>query len=147
MAMGEMLKFLYNLTFHVKVQDDIESPYVLCIPANNRLVSPLVELFLCYPAKEFRPPLTNVIHGLLNLPLLHSQSTLFPNESPMRVVQHIVDTLNRTIPQDTECISDTSLDENLSPVFALLSNIYDVAPTTVKPSMKEQLLPTEAYIP
>jgi hypothetical protein len=143
-ALAEVLKFLYNLTFHIKVRDDVVSPYILVIP-ESRLVGPLIQLLLSYLVKEFRLPLTNIVHALLNLPLPPSQSDLFPCDSPTRVVQYITDTIDRTIPQDTDTIDDTSIDENLSPVFALLSSIYETAPTTVKTFMKEQLLPTETY--
>jgi Guanine nucleotide exchange factor synembryn len=114
---------------------------------DSRLVAPLIQLLLSYPAKDFRPPLTNIVHGLLNLSLPLSQSDLFPCDSPTRVVQRIIDTIDQTIPQDTETIDDTSIDENLSPVFALLSGIYDTAPSTVQVFMKERLLPTEMYVP
>lgn|SRR2546428_639389 len=97
------------------------------------------------PVREFQSPLTNVIHCFLNLPLGGSQSDFFPNGTPAKVVKHIIEILNRTVPEDTDAVSDTSLDENLSPVIILLSNIHEVAPDQVKEFMKEQLLPTERY--
>jgi len=97
--------------------------------------------------KEAQSPLTNVVHGLLNLPLAHSKSDLFPSSSENRVVQRIIDIIDRTIPEDTEAISNTSLDEDLSPFFALLSNVYDVAPSSVKDLMKQELLPPEEFHP
>jgi hypothetical protein len=93
--------------------------------------------------KEAQPPLTNVVHGLLNLPLAQSKSHLFPDNSESKVVQRIIDIIEKTIPEDTESISNTSLDEDLSPFFALLSNIYDVAPLSVKDLMKQEILPPE----
>jgi hypothetical protein len=135
------------LTFHVKIKDDLDASYAYEYSTDIRLGLQLIQLLLSYPAKEFRPPLTNVVHALLNLPLAASQSDLFPSDAPTRVVQHIIDALDRTIPKDTEAISDTSIDENLSPVFALLSNIYDAAPTKIKTFIKDQILPTEAYVP
>lgn len=95
--------------------------------------------------RDLRPPLTNIVHCLLNLPLGFAKSELFPNSALTKVVQHIIDTLNRSVPQDTESIGDVSLDENLSPVISLLSSIYDVAPDTVKDTMKQNLLPTEKF--
>jgi len=92
------------------------------------------------------PPLTNVVHGLLNLSLPLSQSHLFPCDSPTRVVQYIIDIIDRTF-HKTQRLYDTSIDENLSPVFALLSSIYDTAPSTFKFFMKERLLPTEMCPP
>lgn len=96
--------------------------------------------------KEAQPPLTNVVHGLLNLPLAHSQSVLFPSDYPTKIVQRIIDIVDRTIPEDTEGISNTSLDEDLSPFFALLSSIYEVAPSPVRDLMLQELLPTEEYV-
>lgn len=84
-----------------------------------------------------------MIHCLLNLPVASSESILFPPNSPAEVVEHIIDIIDKSVPQDTESIMDTYLDENLSPVFALLSNIYEVAPDSVKDTMKERLLPAE----
>lgn len=95
------------------------------------------------PVREFQSPLTNVIHCFLNLPLGSSKSDLFPNGTPTKVVKNIIEILNRTVPEDTDAVSDTSLDESLSPVVTLLSNIYEVAPDQVKEFIKEQLLPTE----
>ena len=98
------------------------------------------------PVREFQSPLTNIIHCFLNLPL-ESSSTFFPKGSPQKIVGHVIDILNRTVPQDTESISDTSLDENLSPVISLLSNIHQVAPDPVKEYIKQNILPTETYPP
>ena len=98
---------------------------------------------MSFPVREFQSPLTNVIHCFLNLPLSSSQSDFFPNGTPTKVVNHIIEILNRTVPEDTDAVSDTSLDENLSPVIGLLSNIYEVAPDQVKEFLKEQLLPKE----
>src|SRR5271154_7151017 len=113
--------------------------------ANCSLTNQLVQLLLVSPVKQFESPLTNIVHCLLNLPLESSQSTLFPNGTPTKVTQFIIDTLNRSIPQDTDSISDSSIDENLSPVISLLYNLYEVAPDPVKESMKEQLLPSDSY--
>jgi hypothetical protein len=98
---------------------------------------------MSFPVREFQSPLTNVIHCFLNLPLGSSQSDFFPNGTPTKVVNHIIEILNRTVPEDTDAVSDTSLDENLSPVISLLSNLYEVAPDQVKEFLKEQLLPKE----
>jgi hypothetical protein len=116
-------------------------------PTKDSLVSQLVELLISSRVKVFQAPLTNMIHALLNLPLHPSQSILFPDASPTKIVQHIIDTIDQTVPQDTDSIADTSLDESLSPVFAFLSTIYEIDPLAVKDLMKQRLLPTEEYIP
>jgi len=91
-----------------------------------------------------------VVHCLITLPLEGAHSDLFPKESPTKVVQHIIDTLDRSVPQDTESVSDTTLDESLSPVISLLSSIYQVAldpADPVKTFMRQSLLPTDELIP
>ena len=113
---------------------------------NGRLIAQLVQLLFATGQKIFKSPLTNVVHCLITLPLDGSQSDLFPKDSPTKVVQHVIDTLDRSVPEDTESVSDTTLDENLSPVISLLSSIYQVAPDPVQASMKRSLLPTEEYI-
>jgi hypothetical protein len=136
------------VTFHVKVSEDTATPYfILRKYSNYSLVSQLVKLLISSRMKVFQPPLTNIVHALLNLPLASSQSIFFPESSPTKIVQLIIDTIDRTIPPDTESIADTSLDEGLSPVFALLSSLYEIAPDIVKDLMKQQLLPTEKYLP
>ena len=111
-----------------------------------RLIAQLVQLLFATGQKEFKSPLTNVVHCLITLPFDSSQSDLFPKDSPTKVVQHVINTLDRSLPEDTESISDTSLDENLSPVISLLSSFYQVAPDSVQASMKQSLLPTEEYV-
>jgi len=142
----EQLKFLYNLTFHVKVsENDSESYDHSIFGVNARLLSILVKLFVSFPFTQYESPITNIIHCLLNLPLVPSQPDFFPREYPTQVVTLIINRIDNTIPEDTESIADNTLDEDLSPVFALLSNIYDAAPETIQNTIKLRLLPTEEY--
>jgi hypothetical protein len=115
---------------------------------DSRLITQLVQLLFATGQREFKSPLTNVVHCLITLPLDGAQSDLFPKELPTKVVQHIIDTLDRSVPQDTESVSDTNLDESLSPVITLLSSIYQVAldpADPVKNFMRQSLLPTDEY--
>ena len=115
--------------------------------SNVRLVSELVQLLLSarFKGVQFEPPLTNVVHCLLNLPLANSESDLFPNSGPTKVVERLINILDRSVPQDTDAISDKTLDEHLSPVVGLLNQILEVSPVSVKRYMKESILPSEAY--
>jgi hypothetical protein len=145
-ALAEILKFLYNLTFHSKVAKNTGTAYHISeCPTNISLASQLIQLLVSFRATGFQPPLTNIVHCLLNLPLANSQLDLFPNSSSTKVVRQIIDLLDRSIPQDTESVSDNSLDENLSPIIGLLSSIREVAPESVKTYMKQRLLPSETY--
>jgi hypothetical protein len=49
------------------------------------------------------------------------------------------------LPEDTDAVADLSLDENLSPFFALLNKISEIAPPVVKDVLKQELLPREEY--
>ena len=91
----------------------------------------------------FKSPLTNIVHNLLNLPLSLSNEVIFPADNNKEVVERVITVIDNTIPIDTEIISDSLLDENLSPVFALLCTIHNIAPEEVKEFMKAQLLPSE----
>ena len=147
-ALAEMLKFLYNVTFHIKVSKNTGIGYAdsVSILANSRLVSELAQLLLSPNFKGYQPPLTNVVHCLLNLPLANSESDLFPSSEPAKIVQRLVDILDRSVPQDTDAIQDKTLDEHLSPVVGLLNNILEVALESAKEFMKESILPSETYI-
>lgn len=146
MALTELLKFLYNMSFHIKLDDDAGSRYILrhCAMTNFRLSKPLVQLILAASTQEFNSPYTNAIHCCLNLNLEPVKSQLFPDDSPTQVVQQLVEILDKQIPGDTESIHDSSLDENLSPVVILLNNIQEVAPDQVKTYLKTTLMPSES---
>ena len=121
-----------------------------CNPENKdcpdaRLITPLIQLLFSTGETEFKSPLTNVVHCLITLPLDGSQSDLFPKTSATKVVQHIIDTLDRSVPQDTESVSDTTLDETLAPVISLLSSLYEIASEPLKSFMRHNLLPTDEY--
>ena len=109
------------------------------------MAAPLIELLNSKQFSKFESPLTNIIHNLLNLPLSQSKALLFPEPEPSTIVDQIITLIDNTIPQDTESIENSSLDENLSPVFALLCTITDISPAQVKQSMKTRLLPAERY--
>ena len=144
-----MLKFLYNITFHVLPSQEIESPYSPfweMFHWHIRLTAPLIELLTSTCFNKFESPLTNVVHNLLNLPLSQSKPLLFPQDSETKVMGRIIEIIDYTIPEDTDSISDSTIDENLSPVFALLNSILEIpAPDQIKEFMKSHLLPTERY--
>ena len=70
-------------------------------------------------------------------------SQLFPEQSPTKVVQQLVEILDKQIPEDTESINDATMDENLSPVVTFLNSIQEVSPDGIKAYLKASLLPSE----
>ena len=150
-ALTELLKFLYNLSFHVTLNDEAGST---CVPTISgqlmlmfRLAKPLIQLIFAASSQEFESPYTNAVHCCLNLNLESAKSQLFPEPSPTNLVEKLVEILDKQIPGDTESINDRTLDSNLAPVVVFLTNIQGVSPDQVKTYLKTKLLPSESYLP
>jgi hypothetical protein len=62
----------------------------------------------------------------------------------MNLVRKLIEILDKQIPEDTESIHDSILDENLSPVVTFLINLHEVFPDQVKSYLKTALLPSES---
>jgi Guanine nucleotide exchange factor synembryn len=144
-ALTELLKFLYNLSFHIKLHDEAGLMYSTCPTYTNvRLAKPLIQFILATSPEEFSSPYTNVIHCCLNLNLEPSKSQLFPEDSSADLIQKLVGILDKQIPEDTESIHDSVLDENLSPVVTFVNNLHEIFPDQLKSYLKTTVLPSES---
>jgi hypothetical protein len=112
-----------------------------------RLAKPLIQLIFATSSQEFKSPYTNVIHCFLNLNLESTKPQLFPESSPTKLVAKLIEILDKQIPEDTESITDGTLDANLAPVVAFLTIIQDVSPDQIKTYLKTALLPSESCYP
>jgi hypothetical protein len=112
-----------------------------------RLAKPLLGLIFAASPQEFTSPYTNAVHCCLNLNLESMKPQLFPESSPTKLVAKLVEILDKQIPDDTESITDVTLDANLAPVVALLTSLQDVSPDQVKTYLKPALLPSETFYP
>jgi Guanine nucleotide exchange factor synembryn len=148
-ALTELLKFLYNISFHIKLDDEAGSTYS---PSNSsrlmsRLAKPLIQLILAASSQEFTSPYRNAVHCCLNLNPESTKPQLFPESSPTKLVAKLIEILDNQIPDDTESVTDGTLNANLSPVVAFLTNLQEVSPDQVKSYLKSALLPSETFYP
>jgi hypothetical protein len=109
-----------------------------------RLAKPLIQLIFTASSQEFTSPYTNAVHCCLNLNLESTRPQLFPESSPTKLVAKLIEILDRQIPEDTESITDGTLNANLAPVVALLTNIQEVSADQIKTYLKTALLPSES---
>ena len=138
-ALTESLKLLFNLTqFYPAHTSDFTDtiPSILRILQNITLAQPVLQ-----------SPVTNLINALINLDLPGKEifngnkreTPLFPTHSPFKHTGRLISILELGIGSEDNA---DQLEIQATPLVSVLRRINDIAPSEVRGTMQEKLLPS-----
>ncbi|KAI1094127.1 guanine nucleotide exchange factor [Rostrohypoxylon terebratum] len=134
-ALAQTLNLLFNISHYCPSRVSAFTPAI-----------PHIVTVLCKGSfsteKPLDPPVNSLVNALLNLETSSQeiQSSLYPQNHPDALSNHLVDLLARSTP----VYKDEELDGSITPLISVISAIHEHAPTDVKGSIRSRLLPTEA---
>ncbi|RFU73880.1 guanine nucleotide exchange factor synembryn [Trichoderma arundinaceum] len=133
MALGEILKLLFNVTHFCKEEAPRFSaavPHIVAlfwkqdIPASNSLDSP------------FGP----LVNALINLDIstTENQAAVFPSSEPTKVTARLISLLDSAM----ATYSDNDLEVTVTPLISTMLKVHEHAPSQVRQYIGDKLLPT-----
>lgn len=133
MALGEILKLMFNVTHFCKDK-------VLCfIPAVPHVVALLWKQDIpdANPLDSPFGPLVNALYNL-DFEADKSRAALYPKGEPTKVSSRLVSLLDLSM----KAYSDSDLENNVAPLVGLIGRIYEHAQPVVRQSLEDALLPS-----
>ncbi|KAI1326978.1 guanine nucleotide exchange factor [Xylariaceae sp. FL0255] len=135
MSLVETAKLLFNVTHFC---EDKRPSFTPAIP---HLVSLLCKASF-KPAKPLDPPIGPLVNALSNLDLGDKdvQAAFFPEVDPCVLSNRLINLLS----DSRSAYDETSLEPTIPPLLGVLRVLHEHAPSGVRTSMRQKLLPTEA---
>lgn len=134
MALIETLKLLFNISHFCPQRSQAFTPaiqHILTILCKRQIT----------PSKPLEAPFGPLINSLINLDLKDEEAmhALFPKNTPKVFSERLIEVLDLAI----RSYKEEELDQQVSPLLALMHKVYELAPTDVKICVKSLLLPND----
>ncbi|OHE96711.1 guanine nucleotide exchange factor synembryn [Colletotrichum orchidophilum] len=134
MALNETLKLLFNVSHFCPSEVDAFTggiPHIIALLWKHDIPS----------NKPLDPPFNALVNALLDLKLEDKdvQGSLYPKSEPTKVADRLIEILDPAL----KAYPDNELEQLVTPLIGVLRRVHDGAPSDVKKSIRETLLPTE----